>query len=103
MPTMDSTIHTLTPGGLTPALLERAAAGGLQVRIAESARAGIEASVAAVRTLVSRHEPVYGINTGFGKLAQTRIDNSQLAQLQKNLVLSHSAGIGKPLEAPILR
>ena len=100
---MDSTIHTLTPGGLTPALLELAAAGGLRVRIAESARAGIEASVAAVRTLVSRHEPVYGINTGFGKLAQTRIENTQLAQLQKNLVLSHSAGIGKPLEAPIVR
>ena len=100
---MTTTIHTLTPGSLTPALLELAAAGGLQVRIAESARAGIEASVAAVRTLVSREAPVYGINTGFGKLAQTRIDNSQLAQLQKNLVLSHSAGIGKPFEAPIVR
>ncbi len=100
---MDTTTHTLAPGGLTPALLELAAAGRLRVRIAESARAGIEASVAAVRTLVSREAPVYGINTGFGKLAQTRIDNSQLAQLQKNLVLSHSAGVGKPFEPAIVR
>jgi histidine ammonia-lyase len=46
---------------------------------------------------------VYGINTGFGKLAQTRIADDQLAQLQKNLVLSHSAGVGKPLDAPVVR
>ena len=71
--------------------------------IAASARAGIEASVRAVRELVSRHEPVYGINTGFGKLAQTRIADDQLTQLQKNLVLSHSAGVGAPLSAPVVR
>jgi histidine ammonia-lyase len=52
---------------------------------------------------VSRHEPVYGINTGFGKLAQTRIADDQLTQLQKNLVLSHSAGVGEPLAAPVVR
>ena len=100
---MEPTTHTLAPGALTPALLERAAAGRLRVQIAASARAGIEASVAAVQTLVAREAPVYGINTGFGKLAQTRIDNSQLAQLQKNLVLSHSAGVGKPFEPEIVR
>ncbi|HEV8311801.1 MAG TPA: histidine ammonia-lyase, partial [Burkholderiaceae bacterium] len=63
----------------------------------------IEASVRAVRELVARHEPVYGINTGFGKLAQTRIADDQLAQLQKNLVMSHSAGVGQPLAAPVVR
>src|SRR5207244_9733715 len=69
----------------------------------DSARAGIAASVRAVRELVGRHDAVYGINTGFGKLAQTRIADDQLVQLQKNLVLSHSAGVGKPLEAPVVR
>jgi histidine ammonia-lyase len=78
-----------------------ATAGGFS--IAASARPAIEASVRAVRELVSRHEAVYGINTGFGKLAQTRIADDQLAQLQTNLVLSHSAGVGKPLDAPVVR
>ena len=98
-----SPIATITPGQLDKTLLARVAAGPVALAIAESARAGIEASVAAVRTLVSRHEPVYGINTGFGKLAQTRIADDQLTQLQKNLVLSHSAGIGQPLSAPVVR
>ncbi len=97
------TTHALTPGGLDKTLLALAAAGPLKLAIAASARAGIEASVNTVRELVSRHEPVYGINTGFGKLAQTRIANDQLTQLQKNLVLSHSAGIGQPLAAPVVR
>ncbi|CAN5821462.1 histidine ammonia-lyase [soil metagenome] len=93
----------VTPGQLTDAMLQQAAAGGAHWAIAESARAGIEASVRAVRELVARDAPVYGINTGFGKLAQTRIAGDQLAQLQKNLVLSHSAGVGHPLAAPVVR
>ena len=98
-----SDTHTLLPGGLDAELLRCAAAGGSQWRIADSARAGIDASVAAVQQLVARDAPVYGINTGFGKLAQTRIADDQLAQLQKNLVLSHSAGVGQPLTAPVVR
>ena len=100
---MDTREHIITPGSLDQALLQEAVAGGARWRIASSARAGIEASVAAVRTLVARHDPVYGINTGFGKLAQTRIADAQLAQLQKNLLLSHSAGVGQPLAAPVVR
>jgi len=95
--------HTITPGQLDKALLEQAAAGGARWSIAASARPAIEASVAAVRELVARHAPVYGINTGFGKLAQTRIADADLAQLQKNLVLSHCAGVGKPMSAPVVR
>jgi len=95
--------QTITPGQLDDAALRQASQGGARFTLAASARPGIEASVRAVRELVSRHEPVYGINTGFGKLAQTRIADDQLAQLQKNLVLSHSAGVGKPLEAPVVR
>jgi histidine ammonia-lyase len=96
-------LHTIEPGGLDANVLRSAAVGGSRFALAESARARIEASVRAVRELVSRHDAVYGINTGFGKLAQTRIADDQLAQLQKNLVLSHSAGVGKPLEAPVVR
>lgn len=93
----------LAPGTLARPLLAAAADGPLALTVAPSARAGIEASVAAVRALVARHAPVYGINTGFGKLAQTRIADDQLTQLQKNLVLSHSAGVGQPLAAPVVR
>jgi histidine ammonia-lyase len=93
----------LVPGRLDKALLLQAAAGPVRLAIASGARAGIAASVQAVQALVARHDAVYGINTGFGKLAQTRIADAQLAQLQKNLVLSHSAGVGAPLSAPVVR
>jgi histidine ammonia-lyase len=95
--------HTVTPGQLDSDLLQRAAVAGGRFVLADAARPRIAASVCAVRKLVSRHEAVYGINTGFGKLAQTRIADDQLAQLQKNLVLSHSAGVGAPLAAPVVR
>ena len=95
--------HTITPGRLDKALLEQAASGGAHWSMAASARPAIEASVAAVRELVARNAPVYGINTGFGKLAQTRIADADLAQLQKNLVLSHCAGVGQPMSAPVVR
>jgi histidine ammonia-lyase len=101
---MDPTSHhVIVPGQLDAVLLERAAAGGARWSLAEAARAGVEASVAAVRELVAQHAAVYGINTGFGKLAQTRIADADLAQLQTNLVLSHSAGVGQPLVAPVVR
>jgi len=93
----------LVPGHLDKAMLQRAVAGHARFAVASRCRAVIAASVRAVQTLVARHDPVYGINTGFGKLAQTRIADDQLAQLQKNLVLSHSAGVGAPLAAPIVR
>jgi histidine ammonia-lyase len=100
---MNTPQHSITPGQLDQALLEQAARGGAHWRVAASALPAIEASVAAVRELVARHAPVYGINTGFGKLAQTRIADADLAQLQKNLVLSHCAGVGQPMSAPVVR
>ena len=95
--------HTIVPGRLDASMLAHAAAGGARWSIAASAHAGIEASVGAVRELVAQHAAVYGINTGFGKLAQTRIADADLAQLQTNLVLSHSAGVGRPLSPPVVR
>lgn len=94
---------TITAGRIDTHLLQRAAVGGAVFALDEAARPRIAASVRAVRELVSRHDAVYGINTGFGKLAQTRIADDQLTQLQKNLVLSHSAGVGAPLAAPVVR
>lgn len=56
-----------------------------------------------LREQVVKGKPIYGVNTGFGKLASVRIDDDKLAMLQKNLVRSHSAGFGPPLAGPIVR
>ena len=66
-------------------------------------RAGIERSADAVGRIVARGEPVYGINTGFGKLASVRIEPADLATLQRNIVLSHCAGVGEATPAPVVR
>ncbi|MCG2662622.1 aromatic amino acid lyase, partial [Brevundimonas sp.] len=63
----------------------------------------IRASAAAVERILARGEPVYGINTGFGKLASVRIEAGDLATLQRNIVLSHAAGIGDPSPTPVIR
>jgi len=103
MTTTPTTPITIIPGQLDASLLEQAATGGARWVISPDADARIAASVQAVRDLVAQHAAVYGINTGFGKLAQTRIADVDLAQLQRNLVLSHCAGVGKPLDAPVVR
>src|SRR5262249_24585281 len=58
---------------------------------------------AAVSKLGRRGTAAYGVNTGFGRLAQTHIPNDQLELLQSNLVLSHAVGVGDPLPAPVVR
>lgn len=63
----------------------------------------IAAGAAAVDRIVARAEPVYGINTGFGKLASVRIEAADLKQLQRNIVLSHAAGVGEPMPAQVAR
>ncbi|WP_447724167.1 histidine ammonia-lyase [Sphingomonas koreensis] len=63
----------------------------------------VRASAEAVRAILARHEPVYGINTGFGKLASVRIGDEDLETLQRNIVLSHAAGVGDPMPAPVVR
>ena len=60
-------------------------------------------SAAAVERIVAGGETVYGVNTGFGLLANTRIPNDRLAELQTNLILSHSAGLGDPLPRHVTR
>ncbi len=94
---------TLNPGQVDLALLRRIHAGGLTLSLAASTAAPMEAARAAVQRIVDNDEVVYGINTGFGKLASTRIGNDHLAELQRNLVLSHSVGTGDPLDAAVVR
>jgi histidine ammonia-lyase len=79
------------------------AQGGARLSISEGAYAAIERSAAAVAAIVKRGAPAYGINTGFGRLAQTHIPNDQLELLQSNLVLSHAVGVGDPLPARVVR
>lgn len=75
--------------------------GGL--RLDESCRDAIVASAEAVARIVARGEPVYGINTGFGKLASVRIPEEDLETLQRNIVLSHAAGTGEAMPVAVVR
>jgi len=63
----------------------------------------IAASAAAVERIIAQHKPVYGLNTGFGKLASVKIGDEDLATLQRNIVLSHAAGTGAPSPVPVVR
>ena len=76
---------------------------GAAVAIDPSHRAVVAASAAAVERIVARGEPVYGINTGFGKLAGVRIPPADLSRLQRNIVLSHAAGVGEPASVATTR
>jgi histidine ammonia-lyase len=92
----------LMPGSV-PLETWRAVLAGSPVRLAAGALPAVERAAAAVEAIVARGEPVYGINTGFGRLASVRIDTADLAALQRNLVLSHAAGVGDPLPVPVVR
>ena len=76
---------------------------GAGVRLDPACLPIIERSAAAVAAIVAKGAPVYGINTGFGKLARVRIDVDDLEQLQQNIVLSHAAGVGDPIPIEIVR
>ena len=76
---------------------------GASARLAENAWPVIAESAAAVERILARGEPVYGINTGFGKLASVRIGDADLETLQRNIVLSHAAGVGEPSPVPVIR
>ncbi len=79
------------------------ALGDVQIEVAPSAHARIQASRKVVEEIVARSGVVYGISTGFGKLADVQIPTGELRQLQLNLVRSHACGIGRPLSVPEVR
>ena len=89
-----------------PLSLERiadVADNGEPVQIADSARARILASRKVIDDIIARDTVVYGVNTGFGKLADVRIPRGEIGALQLNLVRSHACGIGSPLSEPEVR
>jgi histidine ammonia-lyase len=88
-------VKSASPTGKPSIAAPRASARSAAVLIAESA--------AAVERILAKGAPVYGINTGFGKLASVRIGDADLETLQRNIVLSHAAGTGAPSPVPVIR
>lgn len=84
-------------------LLYRVVFEGAQVELAAAAREKMRASRAVVERLIEAGGAVYGVNTGFGKLASVRISREQIGELQVNLVRSHACGVGTPLNEPETR
>jgi len=93
---------TLSPGSVSLAAW-RAIYQGAGAILDDVCLPAVAANAHAVDAILESGTAVYGINTGFGKLAQVRIGTDDLAVLQRNIVLSHAAGVGEPMPAPIVR
>jgi len=93
---------TLNPEAIDLATLRQLWAGA-DALLGDASMRRVADSVAAVERIVAGGETVYGVNTGFGLLANTRIPDDRLAELQTNLILSHSAGLGEPLPRHVTR
>ncbi|MDG1861987.1 MAG: histidine ammonia-lyase [Yoonia sp.] len=94
---------TLTPGNATLDQLRDIWARQMPVTLDPRCHAGINVAAAIVAKAASGAEAVYGINTGFGKLASVKIAAKDVATLQRNLILSHCCGVGEPLDAATTR
>ena len=92
----------LSPGKMSLSQIE-AIFRGASVTIDPACRAAVDASQAVIAAAAAGDVPVYGVNTGFGKLASVRIPPKDTARLQRNLILSHAAGVGAPLSRDIVR
>ena len=93
----------LRPGRVSLADLRRIYDAPLQLQLDHDADRGLRDAHAIVERIVASGEVVYGVNTGFGRLASTTIPGDRLTELQRNLVLSHSTGVGDPLPAGVVR
>lgn len=96
---------TITPGKIKLKQLEAfyRSSGSLAIAINAKSRGKVEKAARIVEKAAAGDDAVYGINTGFGKLASTRIEAQQTAILQRNLILSHCCGVGRPLPADVVR
>ena len=92
----------LKPGKVSLAEL-RAIRNGASVTLSTAGYKAIDASAASIARIVASGKTVYGVNTGFGLLANTSIDKARLAELQRNLVMSHACGLGEKLDARVVR
>ena len=97
------TPEILPPGQTGLAQLERLWRTGAPVRLDPAARAGVEAAAALVARAAQGQAAVYGVNTGFGKLASLKIAPADTARLQENLILSHCCGVGEPVPTDVTR
>ncbi|MFO1104529.1 MAG: histidine ammonia-lyase [Amaricoccus sp.] len=93
---------TLTPGETGLAAL-RAVLDGATPALDRACRPAVEAAAGRIAAAVAGEAAVYGVNTGFGKLASVKIAAADTATLQRNLILSHCAGVGDPTPAPVVR
>lgn len=93
----------LTPGAVSLALLERVYKAGVAVTLDPVCYPGMARAEARVAEVAAGDKAVYGINTGFGKLASVRIAPEDVSQLQRNLILSHCCGVGDPLPPEVVR
>ena len=96
-------IETLIPGQTSLAQLARIYRDEAPARLDPSARPGIEAAAARIAAAAAGEAAVYGVNTGFGKLASLKIAAKDLVTLQRNLILSHCCGVGEPMPRPVTR
>ncbi len=99
---MSGTI-TLTPGKVSLADLEFLYWDSPAVALHADSRPGIDAAAGLIARAVLDGAPIYGVNTGFGKLANTAIQAADMASLQRNLILSHCCGVGVPIPCAITR
>jgi histidine ammonia-lyase len=90
---------TLVPGATPLATLKSLWRDGLPARLDSAARPAVDAAAERVRDAAAGEAAVYGVNTGFGKLASVKIAPGDTATLQRNLILSHCCGVGEPLGA----
>ena len=93
----------LTPGQLSLSQLRAIYQQPVTLRLDSSAAQQIDNSVACVEQILAENRTAYGINTGFGLLASTRIASEDLENLQRSLVLSHAAGVGQPISDELVR
>jgi len=93
----------LTPGSVTISTLERIYRSNEPVKLDPSCFPALDASAGRIREIAGGDAPIYGVNTGFGKLASVRISREDVATLQRNLILSHCCGVGAPLDYVIVR
>ncbi len=94
---------TLTPGKVTLEDLEKIYRGSLAVTLDRDAQPAVERAADAVAKVAAGDVAVYGVNTGFGKLASISIPSEDTATLQRNLILSHCCGVGEATETAIVR
>ena len=98
-----TTPRVLTPGAVTLDDLETIHRENLAVTLDRAAKPAIDLASERVAEAASGEEAVYGVNTGFGKLASVKIASADTATLQRNLILSHCCGVGEPLDIATTR